>query len=127
MILGIGTDIVEVARIRAVIAKHDKLFMERIFTLTEQQEAERRDDSGLFYASRWAAKEAFSKALGCGISEACGWQDICVANNKEGKPFITLNGNARETAETQGVSNIHLSLSHEKHYTCATVVLEGKI
>jgi len=125
MILGLGTDIVEVRRIRELLARHADAFLERIYTAAERREGQGRDDPALFFASRWAAKEALSKALGCGIGRDCGWQEIAVRNDPSGRPRLELTGAAAATAARLGATAVHLSLSHEKLYTCATVVLEG--
>jgi holo-[acyl-carrier protein] synthase len=125
MILGLGTDIVEVGRIRAMLERHAEAFLERVYTETERRDGAGRDDPAMFFASRWAAKEALSKALGCGIGRDCAWQDIAVRNDASGRPWLELGGAAAATAARLGASATHLSISHEKHYTCATVVLEG--
>ena len=99
MILGIGTDIVEVKRIKRMIEEHPETFLDRIFTVEEQTNLAERKDIDWYYAGRWAAKEALSKALGCGISEDCGWQDVTVLNNPSGGPEMKLTGRAALTAE----------------------------
>jgi holo-[acyl-carrier protein] synthase len=126
MILGLGTDIVEVRRIREMLERHADAFLERIYTDAERRDGAARDDPALFFASRWAAKEALSKALGCGIGRDCAWQDIAIRNDEAGRPFLDLTGAAATTAARLGATATHLSISHEKHYSCATVVLEGR-
>jgi holo-[acyl-carrier protein] synthase len=124
MIAGTGIDIVEISRIRDMLEKHSNAFAEKIFTDKERDEAENRSDPSVYFAGRWAAKEAFAKALGTGFGRFCSWTDISVSNDSAGKPFITLSGNALEYAEKLEIANIHLSISHEKEYACASVILE---
>lgn len=125
MIVGIGTDIARIARIREAIARHAGAFLSHIFTEEEQAEADGRKSLEQYYAGRWAGKEALSKALGCGIGEKCLWLDIKIMNNADGQPQIFLSGKTAETAEKLSVKNIHISISHEKKYACSTVVLES--
>jgi len=124
MILGIGTDIVEVTRIKKMLENHSDSFKEKIFRPEEQEEASLRKSQSEYYAGRWAAKEAVAKALNCGIGKKCGWLDICTLNSESGKPETSLSGNAARTADIMGVKNIHVSITHEKDYACATAVLE---
>lgn len=125
MIVGIGTDIVRIDRIRRSIERHPDHFVDHIFTSEEQREAALRSDFSTYYAGRWSAKEALSKALGSGIGEKCGWLDISILNNEAGCPCMVLNGRAAETANKMGVPKIHVSISHETEYACATVILEA--
>ncbi len=125
MIVGIGTDIVKIERIRRSIERHPNHFVNHIFTTDEQQEAVLRSNFGTYYAGRWSAKEALSKALGSGIGEKCGWLDICILNNEDGRPGMEIYGRAAETADKMGVKKIHVSISHETDYACATVILEA--
>jgi holo-[acyl-carrier protein] synthase len=125
MIAGLGTDIVEIGRIKEMLEKHRNSFIHHILTEQELAEAESRKDFSAYCAGRWAAKEALSKALGCGIGEHCSWKDIRILNGGKGRPDIQLCGKAFETAEKLGVNSIHLSISHEKQYAVATVILEN--
>ena len=124
MIKGIGTDIVEIARIADLLEKHGDIFKKKIFTSNEIEDGVKRKNRPNFFAGRWAAKEAFSKAIGTGFGADCSWLDIEIVSNDLGKPEITLKGKAAETAEKLGVSSIHLSISHEESYACAMVVAE---
>lgn len=125
MILGIGTDIIEIERVhRAVASEH---FKRRVFTPTEIDYCESRGKSfAASYAARFAAKEAFFKALGTGIFTAL--NEVEVVNNLRGQPEIFLYGKAKTLAEEKGVEKIFLSLSHSLEYATATAVLtnEGK-
>jgi holo-[acyl-carrier protein] synthase len=125
MILGIGTDIVEIARIKDMLDKHYETFIKRVYTECERLKDAKRADLPQYYAGRWAAKEAFSKALGCGIGENCYWQDINVVNDELGRPSLEISGKAAEFAAKLKVEYIHVSISHEKEYATATVILES--
>ena len=124
MILGIGVDIVEVARIERMLERHSESFIRRVLSVEEQVILSNRKDRGQFCAGRWAIKEAFSKALGTGIGKSCAMHEISTVNDSLGRPVITLNGEALATYEKLEGKNIHLSISHEKMYACANVVLE---
>lgn len=125
MISGLGTDIVQVSRIREMIERYGESFLEKVFADDERKEAQRRRDPAQYYAGRWALKEAMSKALGCGIGEKCGWKDVATSNRESGRPETILSGLALETATAMGVASIHISISHEQEYACATVILEN--
>ncbi len=123
MILGLGTDIADMRRIEGIVRKHAEHFLERLLTPREIAESE---GCISYIAGRWAAKEALSKALGCGIGAKCSFTDIEILRDPlSGRPLLSLSGNARNTADSVGVKNAFLSISHEKHYAVATVVLEG--
>ena len=125
MIIGIGTDIVETARIAATLAEHGEAFAERVFTDEERSEAAERKTNAPYYAGRWAAKEAVSKALGCGFGPKCSWRDIEILNNADGKPVAKLSNSAATTADAiAGNWKLHVSISHEKTHACAMAVLE---
>ena len=124
MIIGTGIDIVEIRRIRDMLDKHNNAFVKKIFTDSERLEAENRSDMSVYFAGRWAAKEAFSKALGTGFGKSCSWTDISINNNERGKPEVHISGNAASYAEKLEISSIHLSISHEKEYACASIILE---
>jgi holo-[acyl-carrier protein] synthase len=124
MVTGIGTDIVEINRIKDMISSHNSSFIDKIFTPKEQSESKKRKDNSQYYAGRWAAKEALSKALGCGFGAKCAWLDVEILNNSEGKPEVTLYGNGLQTSQDLECSSIHVSISHEKEYASAFVVLE---
>ena len=94
MILGIGSDIVDVRRIARVIERHGDRFLERIFTATERAKAERRARRVQTYAKRFAAKEACAKALGTGLRAGVFWRDMGVVNLPSGRPTMKLTGGA---------------------------------
>ncbi len=126
MIVGLGTDIVEVARITAILSRRGDAFKARTFTPDEIRVGDTRGEAGpTYYAGRWAAKEAASKALGCGISAQCSLNEIEILNDPAtGAPRLTFSGHALETARELGVNRIFVSISHEVHYAAATVCLE---
>lgn len=124
-IIGIGTDIVEVERIAAVLARHAESFNSRLLTEKELALAAKKGNPATFYAGRWAAKEACAKALGCGIGASCNFTDIEILNDVSGKPQITLTGSGKSAFEHLGGKKIMLSISHERHYAVATVIISG--
>ena len=124
MILGMGTDIVEISRIRKLLKRNSAEFLSRVYTENELKEAGTKKNSAEYLAGRWAVKEALSKALGCGIGTDCNWKDISTTNDSKGAPRVHLAGTASKTAKTKSTRKIHVSISHEKHYACSTVILE---
>jgi holo-[acyl-carrier protein] synthase len=124
MIYGIGVDLVSVQRIEKVIFRWGSRFVKRIFTEQEARICYGRASSHSAFALRFAAKEAFSKALGLGMKKGIRWQDIEVFNDAAGKPDLTLYGMASQICEEKGINGIHLSLSDEGDYGIAMVVLE---
>jgi holo-[acyl-carrier protein] synthase len=123
MIFGIGTDIIEVARMEKNMLSNNQ-FVEKIFTAVEQTYAETKAFKYQHYAARFAAKEAFFKALGTGYRFGMAFHEIEVINDDLGKPVITVHGKVKTYLEKQGVKNIHLSISHVKEMANAFVVLE---
>jgi holo-[acyl-carrier protein] synthase len=94
MIIGIGSDLIDVLRIERTIARHGERFLHRIFTATERAKAESRARSAETYAKRFAAKEACAKALGTGLRAGVFWRDMGVVNLPSGRPTINLTGGA---------------------------------
>jgi len=127
MIIGIGTDIVETARIADTFGERGDAFSEKVYTDAERAEVAGRKVKAPYYAGRWAAKEAVSKALGCGFGPRCAWKDIEILNDSDGKPIATLSGAAAETADKLAPGwKLHVSISHEKTHACATAILEAE-
>jgi holo-[acyl-carrier protein] synthase len=124
-ILGLGIDLVEVARIEQSITRHGERFLHRVFTDAEIAYCGGMKNSAPFYAARFAAKEAVSKALGTGIGAACGWLDIEVRRKATGAPFVILHGAAAETARRLGIGSVLLSLSHTDHSAIAHAMAVG--
>jgi holo-[acyl-carrier protein] synthase len=123
MIYGIGTDMIEVNRIRDVMER-DFGFREKIFTEGEIAYCEKMKNKQQYYAARFTAKEAFMKAIGTGWRFGISFTDIVVYHDQLGKPFIRLSGKAEELANKAGIVNIHVSLSHLKEIASAIVILE---
>lgn len=119
-----GTDIVEISRIRKLLQKNSTEFLSRIFTESELREASAKKNSAEYLAGRWAVKEALSKALGCGIGAECNWKDINTTNNARGAPKTSLSGAASKTSLGKKVKKIHVSISHERNFASSTVILE---
>ena len=122
-IYGIGTDIISVDRIKRLINK--KLFLKRLFSKEEINKCSKLLSSNNCYAKRFAAKEAFSKALGTGISNGINFNEIIVMNEKNGKPFIKLQGKTMQLIKKKFKKKpkIALSLSDEKKYAVAFVTI----
>ncbi len=125
MILGIGTDIVEIARISSVLEKREEALLKRLFTETELQQLPAKNNTA-YIAKRWAAKEAIAKALGTGIGATCSFQDIEVFKTEKGQPYATLSAELCEKLpKMQNRSiRVHLSLSDETDYALAYALLE---
>ena len=125
-IFGIGTDIVNIRRIEQSLKKHKYSFKNKIFSKKEISYCEKRKNSSAFYAKRFAAKEAFSKALGTGIRKGVNLKNIEITNNVHGKPSISLKGNLANYLKKKikcKKYDIHLSLSDDKPWAQATVII----
>jgi len=125
-IFGLGTDIVNIKRMEHSLKKNGFSFKNRIFSKKEISYCEKKKDSSAFYAKRFAAKEAFSKALGTGIRKGINLKNIEISNNVHGKPFILLKGSLANYLEKKIKSkkyDIHLSLSDDKPWAQATVII----
>jgi holo-[acyl-carrier protein] synthase len=124
MIYGVGTDVVEIERIRAVLQKYGERFARRILCEPEMRRFENHRLKASYLAKRFAAKEAFTKALGTGIRAPANWHGVWVANLPSGKPVLHFTNDLKELLKTKNVSNAHLSLSDERGIAFATVILE---
>jgi holo-[acyl-carrier protein] synthase len=124
MISGIGTDIVAISRFQRFVDEGNSALLQRIFTEQEQAYCSARKNCAASYAARFAAKEAFLKALGTGLRDGISWHDIEVANDRLGKPELILSGRAIEFFMAQGLSTAFLSLAHDSGTAVAMVVLE---
>jgi holo-[acyl-carrier protein] synthase len=124
MIHGIGTDIVAVARLRAMWEKHGDKALEKLLAPVERTDFERAADKGRFLAKRFAAKEAFAKAFGTGVRPPVLLPDIGVGHDELGKPQLIYYGQLEKTMKNSGL-NAHLSLSDEADYAIAYVILEN--
>ena len=129
MILGIGSDIIDIRRVEKVIERHGERFLSRIFTDVERAKAERRAKSVDTYAKRFAAKEACSKALGTGIRQGVWWRDMGVVNLPGGRPTIQLTGGALRRLEALTPAGhdarIDLTITDEYPMAQALVVISA--
>jgi holo-[acyl-carrier protein] synthase len=124
MIIAIGIDIIEVARIRKTLVRTPR-FSERVFTAAERSYCDSRGAAAAqHYAARFAAKEAALKALQTGWRGGIGWQDVEVASRESGAPYLILSGMVLELFVQSGATTAHLSLSHTSEHAIAQVVLE---
>lgn len=125
MIVSIGIDIIEVARIREVLLRTPR-FAARVFTAAERAYCDSRGAvAAEHYAARFAAKEAMLKALGTGWRGGIGWQDVEVGSRDSGAPYLILHGAVKDLFNSSGATTAHLSLSHTGEHAIAQVVLEG--
>ena len=125
MIYGIGTDIVAIERFQRFMTTGNSAIIERLFTKAERSRCGSRKDAASCLAARFAAKEAFLKALGTGLRDGISWQDMEVTNNALGKPELLLSGKAAEQFQANELVSIQLSLSHDGGSAIAMVVLES--
>ncbi len=129
MIIGIGNDLCDIARIEKVYAKYGARFLNRIFTPIEQKKALQRSTAHPTLAKRFAAKEACAKALGTGMSAGVFWKDMGVVNAPSGKPTLALTGGALKRLEAltpKGhTASIHLTLTDEYPHAQAFVIIEA--
>ncbi len=124
MIVSIGIDIIEVYRIRETISRTPR-FAERVFTKRERDYCEAKGAaSAQSYAARFAAKEAFLKALKTGWRGKVTWHDVEICSDENGVPSLEIEGEAKSILENLGANRIHLSLSHTTEHAVAQVILE---
>ena len=126
MIIGIGNDLINIDRIEKTLSKFGNRFVNRVFTDIEIKKSDNRLKRSSSYAKRFAAKEAFSKAIGTGISKGINFNEIIVSNIKSGKPHIKLLGNTKKVVNkilNKKKFNIFLSLSDDKPSAVATVII----
>ena len=125
MIYGIGTDLVNIDRVKKILSKNRDGFVKRVLSEHEQALFENKADSAAYCAKRFAAKEAFAKALGTGIGQVVGFQDLTVQNNENGKPYFITSEKLRLYLLEKGINQTHLSISDESQNAIAFVVLEA--
>jgi len=129
MILGIGTDLLDVRRLEKTLSRFGSRFCERIFAAHERERAQARADPARTYAQCFAAKEACSKALGTGLRQGVFWRDMRVDNLPSGKPIMTLTGGAKQRLEEltpPGMeARIDVSLTDERPFAHAVVVISA--
>ncbi|MGI5308615.1 holo-ACP synthase [Rheinheimera sp. WS51] len=127
-IVGLGTDIVEIARIATSLTRSPGL-IKRVLTAFEQEIYQERlaisrEQAARYFAKRFAAKEAAAKALGTGIGRGVSFQHIHISNNEQGAPVLKFTGYAAELAQSMAVTHLWLSITDEQAYAAATVILE---
>ena len=124
MIVGMGIDVAEVERIRAVIESQKERFLHRVYTDKEIAYCEQFKNKFERYAGRFAAKEAAMKALGTGWSRGVRWRDVEVVRERGGRPSLSLKGEAKKIADALGVEHIALSITHTADQAIAHVIFE---
>lgn len=123
MIIGVGIDLIEVSRIKKSVANNET-FLSKVYTDREIAKCRTSSSEYQCLAARFAAKEAFMKAVGTGWAKGIRWSEIQTLNQESGRPYITLSGKAEEIAAELGVEKINLSLSHIADIASAIVILE---
>ncbi len=124
MIVGIGTDLVEVVRMQEALGRHGERLAARILTPAELEEFYRSAAQERFLSKRFAAKEAAAKALGTGFAEGLGWHDIAVTHDALGRPELQFQGAGLRLLRRLGATRSHLSIADERGHAVAFVVLE---
>lgn len=119
--VGLGVDIVEIDRMRRILARTPS-FVSRVFTQGEVEYCDSHADPAVHLAARFAAKEAAVKALGTGFAEGIGFADVEVSNNAKGRPLLLLHRKAAEKAESTGITDMPLSISHTENDAVACVI-----
>ena len=129
MILGIGTDLVNIERIRKVLNRFGDRFENRVFSDLEIERSRRKLDPSASYAKRWAAKEACSKALGVGLKMGISWKDMHVINLKSGQPQLKLEGRAKDVLRKitpKGfIAKVNVSLTDDYPWAKSIVIIEA--
>jgi holo-[acyl-carrier protein] synthase len=125
VIVGIGTDVVSIERIQGVLDRHGERFVNRVLTPEERARFHKTKAKASHLAKRWAAKEAFSKAIGTGIHAPFTWQSISVGRDPKGKPLVIPNAPMESHLRSLGVTRAHVSLTDDAGVAVAFVVLEG--
>jgi holo-[acyl-carrier protein] synthase len=125
MIIGTGIDIVKIDRIERMMTRWGDLFLGRVFTVKEMARCQKRAHPAECFAGRFAAKEAFLKAIGSGLRNGIYWTDIEVDNDPMGRPSLSLHRRAKEVLQAQRIQKALLTLAHDSPYAVAHVILEG--
>ncbi len=123
-IIGIGTDLARIERFRKFLTPDNK-FLERVYSCEEREYAFVKRDPAPHLAARFAAKEAFLKALGTGLRDGLTWQQVVVVRDELGCPSLQVSGRAAQLMAERGAKSAFLSYSHDGEYAVATVVLEA--
>ena len=123
MIIGTGTDAINISRVRRMKRKYGNKFLNRVFAPSEKKYCDKRSNSSQHYAVRFAAKEATAKALGVGFGRGLDWKDIVIVNNDKGKPFVKFKNAVAKKVKKNGYK-CHISLAHCTDYATAISILE---
>lgn len=126
MIIGTGIDIVNIERVERLIKRWGDHFLSRVYTDEEIARCQRMFRPSECFAIRFAAKEAFLKAIGSGLRNGLQWKDIEVKNDRMGKPFFSFYRKAKEVLQIHHIEKTYLTLSHDRPFAVAHVLLEGK-
>jgi holo-[acyl-carrier protein] synthase len=126
MVIGNGIDIVNIERIEGLLGRWGNRFLDRVYTEREISWCQRKSRPQECFAIRFAAKEAFLKAIGSGLRNGIQWTDIEVENDPLGKPLLSLHRRAKEVLQTHRIERTFLTLSHDRPFAVAHVLLEGK-
>ena len=124
MIVGIGIDIIEIERIKAVYERHRERFVKRVLTPAERDYVLQHADPAARLAGRWTAKEAALKALGTGLAAGIRWRDVEILPDEHGKPVLALHAQAAERARALGAVVWHVTITHSNSLAMAQVILE---
>ncbi len=125
MVVGLGVDIIQNERIESVVKKWGDKFLNKFFSDNEINSLDKTRNKDQRLAANYAAKEAFVKAMGTGFRSGMKFKYIEVKRDSLGKPYIDTHGKVKDAVAKKGVSNIHLSISHEKDYSVAVVIFEN--
>ncbi len=129
MIIGLGSDLIDIRRVERSLERFGDRFVQRVFTEIEQAKSDRRKERAASYAKRFAAKEACSKALGTGLRQGVFWRDMGVANLPSGKPTMVLTGGALRRLESMmpegHMPSIHLTITDDWPLAQAFVIIEA--
>ncbi len=125
MIIGIGIDTVSIPRIEKLVRERGTAFLRKVFSDAEIGEGLKRRKSAQFFAARFAAREAFVKALGTGFARSVAPRDITVKKGSRGKPALSFSPRTRKLLDARGIRRCHMSISHDGDYAQAIVILEG--
>ncbi len=126
MIYGVGIDLVQIKRMEKLLQRWGDRFKNKVFTAGEVAYCQKKRSAAASYAARFAAKEAFVKALGVGMRGGIHWRDIEVTHGVLGKPILKIAGRAQEICQREGIKGIFLSLTHDQDYSSALVILEKR-
>ncbi len=123
-ILGIGIDLVRISRLEKMTKRWGNRFLDRVFTPSERAYCLQHKRPHIHFSARFAVKEAAMKALGTGLRDGIRWKEIETRNALNGKPEVSITGKTRRLADTQNVSRIFASMTHDHDYAIAQVILE---